>query len=41
MISFRLCREKRRIFPGDRTEIRDAALVLALELLQDEARPER
>ncbi len=32
-------RVERRIFPGDRTEIRNAALVLALELLQDEARP--
>ncbi len=28
-----------RIFPGDRTAIRQAAVVLALELLQDEARP--
>ena len=33
-------RVERRIFPGDRTEIRNAALALALELLQDEARPE-
>jgi nicotinamide-nucleotide amidase len=33
-------RIERRIFPGDRTEIRNAALVLALELLHDEARPE-
>ena len=32
-------RVERRIFPGDRTEIRNAALVLALELLQDEACP--
>ncbi len=32
-------RVERRIFPGDRTEIRNAALVLALELLRDEARP--
>ncbi len=32
-------RVERRIFPGDRTEIRRAALMLALELLQDEARP--
>jgi nicotinamide-nucleotide amidase len=30
---------ERRIFPGDRAEIRNAALVLALELLRDEARP--
>jgi len=33
-------RIERRIFPGDRTEIRNAALLLALELLYDEARPE-
>ncbi len=33
-------RVERRIFPGDRAEIRNAALVLALELLQDEARPD-
>ena len=32
-------RIERRIFPGDRTEIRRAALMLSLELLQDEARP--
>jgi nicotinamide-nucleotide amidase len=32
-------RVERRIFPGDRTEIRNAALVLALELLRDEAGP--
>ncbi len=32
-------RVERRIFPGDRTEIRNAALVLALELLRDEAQP--
>jgi nicotinamide-nucleotide amidase len=32
-------RVERRIFPGDRTEIRNAALALALELLRDEARP--
>jgi len=32
-------RVERRIFPGGRTEIRNAALLLALELLQDEARP--
>jgi nicotinamide-nucleotide amidase len=31
------CRVERRIFPGDRTAIRDAALVLALEMLQSEA----
>ena len=30
-------RIERRIFPGDRAEIRQAALVLALELLHDEA----
>ena len=32
-------RVERRNFPGDRGEIRQAAVVLALELLQDEARP--
>jgi nicotinamide-nucleotide amidase len=32
-------RVERRIFPGSRAEIRNAALVIALELLQDEARP--
>ena len=32
-------RVERRIFPGDRAAVRDAALVLALELLADEARP--
>jgi nicotinamide-nucleotide amidase len=31
------CRVERRVFPGDRTAIRDAALVLALEMLQTEA----
>ncbi len=31
-------RVERRIFPGDRTAVREAALVLALELLQEEAR---
>lgn len=31
-------RVERRTFPGDRTQIRDAALALALELLRDEAR---
>jgi nicotinamide-nucleotide amidase len=30
-------RVERRIFPGDRAEIRNAALALALELLEDEA----
>ena len=30
------CRVERRVFPGDRTAIRDAALVLALEMLQTE-----
>lgn len=30
---------ERRIFPGNRSEIRNAALVRALELLRDEARP--
>lgn len=32
-------RIERRSFPGDRAEIRNAALILALELLHDEARP--
>jgi nicotinamide-nucleotide amidase len=31
------CRVERRVFPGDRTAIRDGALVLALEMLQSEA----
>ena len=31
-------RVERRIFPGDRAAVREAALVLALELLEDEAR---
>jgi len=31
------CRVERRVFPGDRTAIRDEALVLALEMLQSEA----
>ena len=31
------CRVECRVFPGDRTAIRDAALVLALEMLQSEA----
>jgi nicotinamide-nucleotide amidase len=31
------CRVERRVFPGDRTAIRDAALILALEMLQSEA----
>ena len=31
-------RVERRLFPGDRAEIRGAALMLALEMLQDEAR---
>ena len=31
-------RVERRIFLGDRAAVRQAALVLALELLQDEAR---
>src|SRR6266446_8833735 len=31
------CRVERRVFSGDRGEIRDAALVLALEMLQNEA----
>jgi nicotinamide-nucleotide amidase len=31
------CRVERRVFPGDRTAIRDAALILALEILQSEA----
>jgi nicotinamide-nucleotide amidase len=29
---------ERRVFPGDRTEIRRAAMALALKLLQTEAR---
>jgi len=32
-------RAERRVFPGDRAEIRNAAVALALELLQNEARP--
>jgi nicotinamide-nucleotide amidase len=32
------CRVERRLFPGDRTEIRKAAVVEALQMLQDEAR---
>ena len=32
------CRVERRVFPGDRGEIRQAALVEALQMLQDEAR---
>jgi nicotinamide-nucleotide amidase len=32
------CRVERRVFPGDRGEIRHAALVEALQMLQDEAR---
>ena len=31
------CRVECRVFPGDRTAIRDAALVLALEMLRSEA----
>ena len=31
-------RVERRIFQGDRSEIRDAAVLLALQLLHDEAR---
>jgi nicotinamide-nucleotide amidase len=31
------CRVERRVFPGDRTAIRDAALLLALQMLQSEA----
>jgi nicotinamide-nucleotide amidase len=33
-------RIERRIFPGDRARIRNAALLLALELLHDEASPD-
>ena len=33
------CRVERRVFPGDRTAIRQAALVEALQMLQDEAQP--
>jgi nicotinamide-nucleotide amidase len=32
------CRVERRVFPGNRGEIRQAALVEALQMLQDEAR---
>jgi nicotinamide-nucleotide amidase len=32
------CRVVRRVFPGVRSEIREAALVEALQMLQDEAR---
>ncbi|HEV2336448.1 MAG TPA: nicotinamide-nucleotide amidohydrolase family protein [Stellaceae bacterium] len=32
-------RVERRVFPGDRTAVRNAALVLALELLRDAAGP--
>ena len=32
------CRVERRVFPGDRGEIRKAALVEALQMLEDEAR---
>jgi nicotinamide-nucleotide amidase len=32
------CRTERRVFPGDRTAIREAALELALQLLEAEAR---
>jgi nicotinamide-nucleotide amidase len=32
-------RVERRVFPGDRTAVRQAALLLALEMLEDEARP--
>jgi nicotinamide-nucleotide amidase len=32
------CRVERRVFPGDRGEIRQAALVEALQMLEDEAR---
>lgn len=32
------CRVERRVFPGDRSEVRRAALVEALQMLQDEAR---
>ncbi len=31
------CRVERRVFPGDRPAIRDAALLEALQMLQDEA----
>jgi nicotinamide-nucleotide amidase len=33
-------RIERRVFPGDRAQIRNAALALALELLEDEASPD-
>ena len=32
------CRVERRVFPGDRTAIREAALLEALQMLRDEAR---
>lgn len=32
-------RVERRVFQGDRAQVRDAAVALALELLRDEARP--
>ena len=32
------CRTERRVFPGDRTQVRQAALEVALQLLDDEAR---
>lgn len=32
------CRVERRVFPGDRSQIRQAALVEALQMLEDEAR---
>lgn len=35
----RSARVERRVLPGDRAEVRDAALMLALELLRDEAQP--
>jgi nicotinamide-nucleotide amidase len=32
------CRTERRVFPGDRSQVRQAALEVALQLLDDEAR---
>ena len=32
------CRVEHRVFPGDRSEIRQAALIEALQMLEDEAR---
>ncbi len=34
------CRTERRVFPGDRSAVREAALKLALDLLADAAKSE-